>query len=98
MVANLLGLGSAATPLGIMAFKEMQKDNPYKDTATRSMITMCLINSSSLTIIPTTIISLRTLYNGKTDINLIALMILSTTLSTFIAVVLDQLFYRCSNK
>src|SRR5699024_191086 len=52
MGANILGLGNAATPLGINAMKEMQKLNPKKDTATNSMVMFLAMNTSSITIIP----------------------------------------------
>src|SRR5690606_14007995 len=64
IAANILGLGSVATPLGIKAMEEMKKINHNKDTASRSMITLILLNSSCLTILPTTIISLRKIYGS----------------------------------
>jgi spore maturation protein A len=101
-LANILGLGAAATPLGLMAFKAMQEENKTdkvtNDYPSRSMLTFLAINVSSLTIIPTNIISLRSTYEGSTDINLIIMMILSTLISTIIAVVLDRLFYYGSKK
>ena len=63
IVMNMLGLGNAATPFGLKAFECMQRDNPKKDTATRSMITFLVINTASVTIIPTTVFSFRIL-NG----------------------------------
>ena len=47
MVANLLGLGNAATPLGLKAMKTMQQDNPKKDTLTNSMAMFIVINTAS---------------------------------------------------
>lgn len=93
IIANLLGLGSASTPLGLKAFQELQKENPTKDTATRSMVTFILINTTSLTLFPTAIFSLRSLYLAKTNIDVIILMILITILTTIIALVLDRIFY-----
>lgn len=98
MVANFLGLGSAATPLGLKAFKEMQNSASDKTVPTRSMITLIAINCSSITLIPTTIISFRNLYHGTTSINIILFMIASTSFSTFIAIILDRIFYKRSNK
>ena len=57
MIANIFGLGSAATPFGLKAMNSLQTLNKKKDTASRSMITFLVINTSGLTIIPTTIIS-----------------------------------------
>lgn len=93
IIANILGLGSAATPLGLKAFEEMQKLNENKKSPSRSMLTFIILNISSLTIFPTTIIGIRTLYNGSTDTSLIFLMIITTLFSTVIAFLLDRLFY-----
>ena len=94
MVANILGLGAAATPVGLKAFKEMAKESNGKPS--RSMLTFIAINCSSLTLIPTTIISLRKLNNGITSFSLILIMILATSISTFLAIILDRIFYRRS--
>ena len=64
IVMNMLGLGNAATPFGIKTMKELKRLNQNKDIASRSMITFLVINTSSVTIIPTTVISLR-LLNGS---------------------------------
>lgn len=93
IIANLLGLGSAATPLGLKAFEELQKINPNKDTPSRTMITFIIINVSSLTLFPTTILSLRLFYHGTNDLSLISLMLLGTTFSSFLAIILDRIFY-----
>ena len=98
MVANILGLGAAATPIGLKAFKELQKMCDNKERPSRSMLTFIIINCSSLTLFPTTIISLRKLNGGNTNISVIFMMIAATTISTFIAIILDQIFYRRSIK
>lgn len=59
MIANILGLGNSATPLGIKAMKSMQKENPNKNTISNSMAMFILINTASIQIIPTTVIALR---------------------------------------
>ncbi len=98
MVANILGLGAAATPIGLKAFKELQKMCDNKEVPSRSMLTFIIINCSSLTLFPTTIISLRKLNGGNTSFSVILMMIVATTISTFIAIILDQIFYRRSIK
>ena len=55
MSANILGLGNAATPMGIKAMQELQKLNPNKDTASTAMCTLLALNTSSITLIPTTL-------------------------------------------
>ncbi len=59
MIANILGLGNAATPLGLKAMKSMQKENPKKDTLTNSMLVFIVLNTASIQIIPTTVIAIR---------------------------------------
>lgn len=59
MVANILGLGNASTPLGLKAMDSMQKVNKDKSKLSDSMAMFILINTASLQIIPTTVISIR---------------------------------------
>lgn len=98
ILANLLGLGSAATPLGLKAINELQKINPNKGSPSRSMTTFILLNVSSLTLFPTTIISIRTLYKGTTDISLITLMLIGTIFSSIMAIILDRIFYYINKR
>ena len=60
MVANILGLGNAATPLGIKAMKSMQEINKDKNKLSNSMMMFIVINTASLQLIPTTVIAIRT--------------------------------------
>ena len=59
MVANILGLGNAATPLGLKAMKSMQEENDKKDTLSDSMMMFIVINTASIQLIPTTVIAIR---------------------------------------
>lgn len=59
MIANILGLGNAATPLGLKAMDSMQKENKRKDTLSDSMLMFIVINTASIQIIPTTVIAIR---------------------------------------
>lgn len=59
MVANIMGLGNAATPLGLKAMQSMQKQNSNKDILSDSMFMFIVINTASLQIIPTTVIAIR---------------------------------------
>ena len=93
IVMNMLGLGNAATPFGIKTMKELKRLNNNSDVASRSMITFLVINTSSVTIIPTTVISLRILNGSLNPTDIIGVTILTTFLSTFIAILLDRLFF-----
>lgn len=59
ITANMLGLGNAATPLGLKAMKSMQEKNKNKDRLTDDMATFIILNTASIQIIPTTVISIR---------------------------------------
>ena len=59
MTTNILGLGNAATPCGLKAIEELQKDNLNKDKLSNNMLLFILINTASIQLIPTTIISIR---------------------------------------
>lgn len=93
IIMNMLGLGNAATPFGLKAIKEMQELNKQKDTATRSMITFLVLNTASVTIMPTTIISLRMLYGSINPESIISYIIITSTLSCLTGLIIDRLFY-----
>ena len=59
IIANILGLGNAATPLGLKAMKTMQKQNKQKDTISNSMAMFIVLNTASLQLIPTNVIAIR---------------------------------------
>lgn len=98
MAMNMLGLGNAATPFGLKAFECMQKDNPQKDTATRSMITFLVMNTASVTIIPTTVISFRMLNNSKNPTEIVGACLIATILSCTFGLIIDRIFYRLWRK
>lgn len=93
IVMNILGLGNAATPFGLKAMQKLQEINKNKDIASRSMITFLIINTSSVTLIPTTVISLRILYNSINTMEIVPYVIITSTLSCLIGLLLDRIFY-----
>lgn len=94
IVMNMLGVGNGATPFGLKAFEELQKDNSKKDTATRSMITFLVINTASVTIIPTTVISLRRLNGSVNPSDIVLASIIVTFLSCGFGILMDRIFYK----
>lgn len=94
IIANMFGLGNAATPFGLKAMKSLQELNKNKDTATRSMITFLVINTSGVTIIPTTVIAMRMMYNSKNPTEIVLACILTTIISLTCAIIIDKLFAR----
>ena len=98
IVMNMLGLGNAATPFGIKAMTRLKELNNNSDVASRSMITFLVINTSSVTIIPTTIISFRVLHNSVNPTSIVPLCIITTILSSLIGIILDRLFYLLTRR
>ncbi len=93
IIMNMLGLGNAATPFGLKAIKELQKINPKKDTASRSMVTFLIINTAAVTIMPTTIIGLRVMYGSINPEMIIPYVIITSSLSCLIGLIIDRLFH-----
>ncbi|MBE6156413.1 MAG: spore maturation protein [Firmicutes bacterium] len=89
IAANMLGLGSAATPAGLKAMNELQKINPQKDTASTPMITFLVLNTAGVTLIPTTILALRVAYNSASPGEIILPAIMATACSSIAGVTLD---------
>ena len=71
IIANLLGLGNAATPLGLSAMKTMQSKNTNKDTLTNNMAMFIVLNTASLQLIPSTVIAIRTSLNSNEPCSII---------------------------
>ena len=92
--ANMLGLGSAATPFGLKAMDELQKDNPKKTEATEAMITFLVLNTGGVTLIPTTVIALRIMHGSANPTEIIITSILATAVSSISGLVLDYFIRR----
>lgn len=97
ITANIFGLGNAATPMGIKAMEQMKQINGGSDTASRSMITFLALNTSSLTIIPTTVIAIRMQYNSLSPTEIVGTTIIATVISSVSAVLIDRFFYYKSS-
>ena len=94
IVMNMLGLGSGATPFGLKAMDELKKENDNSDVASRSMITFLVINTASVTLIPTTVISFRVLNGAREPTDILLAVIITTILSCAFGLVIDRLVYR----
>ena len=97
IAANMLGLGSAATPAGLKAMNELQKINPKKDTASSPMITFLILNTAGVTLIPTTILALRVAYKSASPSEIILPAIIATACSSIAGLTLDY-FIRKKQK
>ena len=87
MMANILGLGWAATPSGLLAMKELNRLNGDKETASNEMCTFLVINISSLQLIPINVIAYRMQYGSANPTEIIAPAIVATLVSTFVAII-----------
>ena len=94
IAVNMFGLGSTATPLGLKAMKELQKLNKNKEEASSSMITFLVLNTSGLTVIPTTIISLRMLHGSTNPTEIVITCIIATIISTTVGLLVDYYFRK----
>lgn len=89
--ANILGLGNAATPMGLIAMRELQTLNHSKDTASDAMCTFLALNTSCVTLIPTTIIGIRLLYGSADPTDIVGPTIIATAFSMVVAILVDRL-------
>lgn len=96
MIANVLGLGWAATPAGLLAMKSLQELNPNRDKsiASRDMCTFLILNISSLQLIPINIIAYRSQYGSVNPAGIVGAGIVSTAISTIAAVVFCKMMYH----
>lgn len=91
LTANVLGLGNAATPLGIKAMEELQELNPQKDTATNSMVMLLAMNTASVQLVPPTLL---VAVMGLQVNELILPIILVTFASLVVAIVSARVYQR----
>ncbi|ASN05472.1 nucleoside recognition domain-containing protein [Virgibacillus necropolis] len=92
IVANMFGLGNAATPMGIKAMEQM-KVLSGTDTASRSMITFLAINTSGLTLVPTTVIAIRMQYDSVSPTEIVGTTIITSLIATMSALIIDRYYY-----
>jgi len=94
--ANWLGLGNAATPLGLKAMQELQELNPKKDTATNAMCTFLVINTSTITLIPATVIAIRAASGAENPTDIIATTIFASGCATIVGVITVKILEKLS--
>lgn len=94
VIMNMFGLGNAATPFGLKAMKSLQTLNNKKEEATRSMITFLVLNTTGLTIIPTTIISLKMMYGSTNPTEIVLPCFLASLISTIFGLIIDNILAR----
>lgn len=92
--ANLLGLGNAATPLGLEAMKRLQLENRDKSSATDDMAVFVLMNSAAMRIIPTTVAALRSKYGSASPMEIMPATWICTAASLFVGITVSKILGR----
>lgn len=92
--ANILGIGNAATPFGLKAMQELQTLNPTKGIATNAQCMLMAISTTSITLIPVTAIGLRAGIQAQGAAEIIAPVIIATTISTVVGVTFTLIFQK----
>jgi spore maturation protein SpmA len=94
LAANIMGLGNAATPFGLKAMGELDKLNPKRGIATDSMALFLVINTSGVAVLPTGVIAVRAMLGSKDPAGIIIPSLVSTAISTVIAVVICKVLEK----
>lgn len=94
LCANILGLGNAATPFGLKAMQELQKENPNPDTASPAMITFLALNTSCITLVPASIIGVRMKAGSLNPTEIIGTTIFATACAMSMAIIVDFIFRK----
>lgn len=91
VTVNLLGLGNAATPFGLKAMVELQKINPIREIATPAMCTLLALNTSSVTLVPATVIAMRAAAGSNDPSGIIIPTMIATSVGAITALLLDRI-------
>ncbi len=98
VVANLLGMGNAATPLGLCAMEELNKINHDKSRASDEMCMFAVLNTASIQIIPSTLIALRTAHSSKNPGEIILPVWISSIIALSAALFFARFFASLSHR
>lgn len=96
MTANFLGLGNVATPMGIKAMKELQKQNENKDIASSDMIMFVIINTASIQFIPTMISIIRKKHGAQYPLDILPAVWFTSVLSLILGILITKFFEKRS--
>lgn len=98
VTANALGLTNAATPIGLKVMKELQEDNPNKDTATDSMCMFLGMNTAGFQIIPATVIAILAGLGAKNPTEIVLPTLIVTTFAFLVAIITALLLKKVWNR
>ena len=94
IIANILGLGNAATPLGLKAMKSMQEENKNKETLSDTMMMFIVINTASIQLIPTTVIAIRNSLGSQNPTSIIFPTWISTIIAAVIGITVTKIIIK----
>ena len=94
IIANVLGLGNAATPIGLKAMKSLQEENFKKDTVSNSMAMFIILNTASLQLIPTTVISIRNSLGSSNSTGIIVPVWIATIIAAIAGIIATKLLMK----
>ena len=98
MAANFLGLGNAATPFGLKAMSELEKENPEPGVASNSMVIFVVLNTASIQLIPTTVATLRLQYGYAQPMRILPAVWAASFLTALAAVLMAKLLGASSGR
>ena len=94
IIANILGLGNAATPLGLKAMKSMQEENKNKETLSDTMMMFIVVNTASIQLIPTTVIAIRNSLGSQNPTSIIFPIWISTIIAAVIGITVTKIIIK----
>lgn len=94
IIANILGLGNAATPLGLKAMKSLQEKNEQKDTVSNSMAMFIVLNTASIQLIPTTVIAIRNSLGSEDSTKIIVPVWIVTIVAAMVGISLTKVLSK----
>ncbi len=94
IVANILGMGNAATPFGLKAMKELQELNTDKNVASDAMCMLLIINAASVQLLPLTVIALRSAAGSAAPAEIVLTALVTTATTTALAIVVGKIWQR----
>ena len=98
VIANLFGLGNASTPIGIEAMKCLENEEKPKDSATRNMMLLVVINTASIQLVPTTVSAIRLANGSASPFEIIPAVLISSAVSVTVAVISVYIFWRIKRR
>ena len=97
-ISNFLGLGNAATPAGIRAMENLQENNIDKKRLSDSMMMLIVVNTTSIELIPTTVIAIRSSLNASNPVAIIVPIWISTFVGTLVGIIATKILIKRGKK